>query len=127
MAAASLKTELTPSSHVFPDRDTCVFVLCCMFLYNVSVLTSLYVFADYILSSTASATLFFLSHLLIVNNMKTLVCDYHLNDPTTFLHHQIQVCSAYARILDLGYKIAFFVLHVHGLVVFQYRAQIQNL
>ena len=59
--------------------------------------------------------------------MKTLVCDYHLNDPTTFAHHEIQVCSAHARILALGYKNAFSVLHVHGLVIFQHRAQIQNL
>ena len=34
--------------------------------------------------------------------MKTLVCDYHLNDPTFFQHHQIQVCSAHARMLALG-------------------------
>ena len=27
MAAASLKTEMTPSSHVFPDRDKCFHVL----------------------------------------------------------------------------------------------------
>ena len=59
--------------------------------------------------------------------METFVCDYHLKDPTTFLHHQIQVCSAHARILALGYKIAFSVLHVIGLVIFQHRAQIQNL
>ena len=59
--------------------------------------------------------------------MKTFVCDYHLNDPTTFQHHQIQVCSAHARMLALGYKNAFSVLHVRGLVIFQYRAQIQNL
>ena len=59
--------------------------------------------------------------------MKTFVCDYHLNDPTKFLHHQIQVCSAHARILALGYKNAFSVLHVHGLVIFQHRARIQNL
>ena len=59
--------------------------------------------------------------------MKTFVCDYHLNDPTTFLHHQIQVCSVHARILALGYKNAFSVPHVHGLVIFQHRAQIQNL
>ena len=59
--------------------------------------------------------------------MKTFVCDYHLNDPTTFQHHQIQVCSAHARMLALGYKNAFFVLHVRGLLIFQYRAQIQNL
>ena len=39
--------------------------------------------------------------------MKTFVCDYHLNYPTTFLHHQIQVCSTHARIIDLGYKNAF--------------------
>ena len=59
--------------------------------------------------------------------MKTFVCDYHLNDPTTILHHQIQVCSAHARILAFGYKNAFSVVHVHGLVIFQQRAQIQNL
>ena len=64
--------------------------------------------------------------LVYVNNMKTFVCDYHLN-PTTFLHHQIQVYSAHARILALGYKNAFSVLHTHGLVIFQHRAQIQNL
>ena len=59
-----------------------------------------------------------------VNNMKTFVCDYHMNDPTTFLHHQIQVCHAHARMLALGHKNAFSVLHVHGLVIFQDRAQI---
>ena len=59
--------------------------------------------------------------------MKTFVCDYHLKDPTTFLHHQLQVYSAHARILALGYKNTFSVLHVHGLVIFQHRAQIQNL
>ena len=56
-------------------------------------------------------------------NWKTFVCEYHLNDPTTFLHHQIQVCSAHARILALGYKNAFSVLPVHGLVIFHHRAQ----
>ena len=56
-------------------------------------------------------------------NMKTFVCNYHLNDPTTFMHHQIQVCSAHARILALGYKNALSVLPVHGLVIFQHRAQ----
>ena len=59
--------------------------------------------------------------------MKTFVCDYHQNDPTTFLHHQIQVCSAHARVLALGYKNALSMLHVHGLVIFQHRAQNQNL
>ena len=58
--------------------------------------------------------------------MKTFVCDYHLDDPTTFLHHQIQVCSAQTRKLALGYKNAFSVHHVHGLVIFQIRAQIQK-
>ena len=55
------------------------------------------------------------------------MCDYHLNDPTTFLHHQNQVCSAHARILALGYKNAFSVLHMHGLMIFQHHAQIQYL
>ena len=59
--------------------------------------------------------------------MKTFVCDYHLNDPTAFQHHQIQVCSAHARMLALGYKNAFSVLHVRRLVIFQYRARIRNL
>ena len=59
--------------------------------------------------------------------MKSFVCDKHLNDPTTFLDHQIQVCGAHARIHVMGYKNAFSVLHVHGLVIFQHRAQIQNL
>ena len=59
--------------------------------------------------------------------MKTFVFDYHLNDLTTFLHHQIQVCSVHARILALGYKNAFSMLHVHGLVIFQHLARIQNL
>ena len=79
------------------------------------------------LSSTANATLFFISSFKYVYDMKTFVCDYHLNDPTTFLHHPIQVCSAHARILALGYKNAFSMLTVHGLVIFQHRAQIQNL
>ena len=78
-------------------------------------------------SSTANAALLLLSSFKYVNNMKTFVCDYHLNDPTTFLHYQIQVYSAHARILASGYKNAFSVLHVHGLVIFQNRAQIQNL
>ena len=59
--------------------------------------------------------------------MKTFVCDYHLNDPTTFQDHQIQVCSAHARMLALGYKNAFSMLNVRGLVIFQYRGQILNL
>ena len=59
--------------------------------------------------------------------MKTFVCDYHLNDPTAFQHHKIQVCSAHARMLALGYKNAFSVLHMGRLVILQYRAQIQNL
>ena len=53
--------------------------------------------------------------------MKIFVCDYHLNDQTIFVHHQIQVCSAHARILDLGYKNSFSVLHMHGLMIFQHR------
>ena len=59
--------------------------------------------------------------------MKTFGCDYHLIGPTTFHHPQIQVCSAHARMLALGYKNAFSVIHVRRLVIFQYRAQIQNL
>ena len=59
--------------------------------------------------------------------MNIFVCDYHVNDPTTFLHYQIQVCSAHARMLASGYKSAFSVLRVHGLVIFQHPAQIQNL
>ena len=59
--------------------------------------------------------------------MKTFVRDYYLNDPTTFLHYQIQVCRAHARKLALGYKNAFSMLHVHRLVIFQHLAQIQNL
>ena len=59
--------------------------------------------------------------------MKTFVCDYHLNDLTTFLHHQIQVCSAHARKFALGYKNAFSLPNMHGLVIFQHRAQIHNL
>ena len=59
--------------------------------------------------------------------MNFFVCDYHVNDPTTFLHNQIQVCSAHAQMLASGYKSAFSVLHVHGLVIFQHPAQIQNL
>ena len=59
--------------------------------------------------------------------MKTFVCNYHLNDPTTFLHYQIQVCSAHARIQVMGYKNAFSVPYVFGLVIFQHRARIQNL
>ena len=69
-------------------------------------------------------------HILIssfknVNKMKTFVCDYHLNDYLSA--HQIQVCNAHARKLALGYKYAFSVLDVHGLVICQHRAQIQNL
>ena len=59
--------------------------------------------------------------------MKTFVIDYHLNDQTTFLHHPIQVCSAHAQKLALGYKNELSALYVHGLVIFQHRAQIQNL
>ena len=50
--------------------------------------------------------------------MKMFVCDYHVNDLTTFLHFQIQVCSAHARILASGNKSAFSGLRVHGLVIF---------
>ena len=59
--------------------------------------------------------------------MKTFECDYHLNDPTHFLHHQIQVDNAHARVLAFGYKNAFSKLPVHGLMFFQHCAQIQNL
>ena len=59
--------------------------------------------------------------------MKTFVCDHHLNDPTAFQHHQIQVCSVHAPMLALGYKNAFSVFHVRRLVIFQYHSQIQNL
>ena len=70
-----------------------------------------------ILSSTDNATLLFLfSSFKDVNNMKTFLCDY-----------QIQVYSAHARILASWYKNAFSMLHVHGLVFFKNRAQIQNL
>ena len=62
-----------------------------------------------------------------LNNMKTFVGDYHLNDPTTLLHNQIQVNSAHARILASGYTNAFSVLHVYGLMIFQNGGQIQNL
>ena len=70
---------------------------------------------------------FLISSFKYVNNMKTFVCDYHLNDPPTFLHHQIQVCHAHAQMLALEYKNAFSVRHVYGLVILQRRAQIQNL
>ena len=53
--------------------------------------------------------------------------DNHLNDPTIFQHFQIQVFSAHARILTLGYKNAFSVLHVHGLLMSQHHVDIQNL
>ena len=69
----------------------------------------------------------FLSSFKYVNEIKHFVRNCHLNDSTTFLRHQIQLYSAYALILALGYKNAFSVLHVHGLVMFQRRAQIQNL
>ena len=65
---------------------------------------------------------FLLSSFKYANNRKTFVCD-----PTTFLHYQIEVYGAHARILASGYKNAFSMLHVHGLVIFQNRAQIQNL
>ena len=71
--------------------------------------------------------IFFISSFRYIHNWKTFVCHNHLNDPTTFLHYQNQVCSAHARIHALGYKNAFSVLPVHGLVVFQNRAQMQNL
>ena len=70
---------------------------------------------------------FLISFLKYVNDMKTFVCDYHLNNMTTFLRPEIQVCSAHVRLLALGYKNAFSVLHVHGLVLVQHRAQNQNL
>ena len=85
---------------------------CFGYIYRVQLPTQLY---------------FLLLSFKNVNNMKTFVCDYHLNDPTTFLHYQIQVCSVHARILTSGYKNAFSVLHMHGPVNFQNRAQIQNL
>ena len=55
------------------------------------------------------------------------MCDYHVNDPTTFLHYQIQVCSAHAGMLASGYLSEFSVLRVHGLVIFQHPTQIKNL
>ena len=55
------------------------------------------------------------------------MCNYHVNDPTTFLDYQIQVCSAHARMLASGYKSALSVLPVHGLMIFQHPAQIRNL
>ena len=58
--------------------------------------------------------------------MRTFACNYHLNDQTTFLRYKIQVYTVHARIHASGYKNAFSVLHVHGLVIFQTRAQIQN-
>ena len=61
---------------------------------------------------------FLLSSFKYENNKKAFVFDYHLNDPTTFLHHQIQVHSAHARILAFGYKNAFSVFHVHGFFFF---------
>ena len=39
--------------------------------------------------------------------MKMFVCNYHLDDPTTFLYYQIQVYSAHARIHAAGYKMHF--------------------
>ena len=44
--------------------------------------------------------------------MKMFVCDYHLNDPTTFLHYRIQVLSAHAQILVLEDKNEFSMLHM---------------
>ena len=70
---------------------------------------------------------FFLSSFKFVNNQKTVVSDYHLNDPTIFQHFQIQVFSAHAQILTSGYKNAFSVLQVHGLVMSQHHVDIQNL
>ena len=81
----------------------------------------------HVLSSNANATLFLISSFKYVNNMKTFVCDYHLNELTIFLHYQIQVCSAHKRMLASGYKNTFSVLHEHGLVILQHHAQFQNL
>ena len=50
--------------------------------------------------------------------MKTFVYDYHLNDPTTLLHYQIPVYNVHVQYLASGYKNAFAVLHLQGVVIF---------
>ena len=53
-------------------------------------------------SSTANATLFLLSSFKYVNNLKTFVSMYYLNDLIFFLHYQIQIFSAYCASTRLG-------------------------
>ena len=48
--------------------------------------------------------LYFSSHSLNLQIIRKLLSDYHLNDPTIFLHYHTQVSSAHARILVLGCK-----------------------
>ena len=46
---------------------------------------------EYNLIYTVNATLFFLSSFQSVNNLKSFVSGYHLNDPTMFLQYLIHV------------------------------------
>ena len=69
----------------------------------------------------------FVSFFKSANYPKTFVSYYHLNDLTIFLHYQIQVFSVNAGILASGFKNAFSVLNVHGLMAFQNQCQKSSL
>ena len=58
-----------------------------------------YVACDsYILYFTANTLYFLRSSFEYVTSMKTSVCDYHLNDPTTLLHYQTPIYNVRLRV-----------------------------
>ena len=62
----------------------------------------------------------FLSIFKTDNNLKNIIMAYyHLHSMSIFLHYQIRVSWAHARVLAFEYKSAFSVPHVHMLIVFQ--------
>ena len=70
-------------------------------------------------SSTANATLFFLLSVFKTdNNLKNIMANYHLHSMSNFLHYQIRLSCAQARVVAHEYKSAFSVLHVHMLTFF---------
>ena len=78
------------------------------------------------MSSTANATLFFLSIFKTDNNLKNIMTNYHLHTMSIFLHYQIRFSCAHARIRAFEYESAFSVLHVHMLIFFKKKFQNQN-
>ena len=72
-----------------------------------------------ILSSTDNAALFCLSIFKTDNNLKSTMANNHLHSMSIFLHYQIRVSCAHARVLEFEYKSDFSVLHLHMLILFQ--------